>query len=75
MVHVAGTHMMSQGTDGVSRDSLMEGVWQVVICWIMSPQQERRSEYPGMVWVKELGLPHAGGMVCGRVWHDWRLPS
>ena len=26
VVHVAGTRMMSQGTDGVSRDSLMEGV-------------------------------------------------
>jgi hypothetical protein len=26
VVHVAGTRIMSQGTDGVSRDSLMEGV-------------------------------------------------
>ena len=47
-----------------------------VICWIMSTWQRQRHSAgekvravvlgTGLVWGKELDLPHAGGMVCGK---------
>jgi hypothetical protein len=81
VVHVAGTRMMAQGTDGVSRDSLMEGVMaggdmldHVDLAKTALEKARAVVLGTGLVWGKELGLPHAGGMVCGRAWYNWRLP-
>ena len=86
VVHVAGTRMMSQGTDGVSRDSLMEGVmaggdigfilYNDHVDLAKTALEKARAVVlgTGLVCGKELGLPHAGGMVCGRAWYNWRLP-